>query len=170
MCLHYNSSENTVGKGEIAHNEQFLHFQQCFLPVRRPFCHFNQIRNCHLQTLSVWKSLKFVVWESVNTNEIMLKVKLNIHQSTDLSIYQPIKPNQPSHPPTVPSKHLSIHPPIRQSCVLIFYSTIQYVDDPEEERSCKHCEKRKQEGHWPCSAHLRLTCSLENDVLCTEYK
>ena len=25
--------ENTVGKGEIARNEQFLLFQQCFLPV-----------------------------------------------------------------------------------------------------------------------------------------
>ena len=36
--------ENTVGKGEIAHNKPFLLFLQCFL-----------------QTLSVWKSLKFVV-------------------------------------------------------------------------------------------------------------
>ena len=26
------------------------------------FCHFRQIWNCRLQTLSVWKSLKFVVW------------------------------------------------------------------------------------------------------------
>ena len=25
--------ENTMGKGEIAHNEQFLLFPQCFLPV-----------------------------------------------------------------------------------------------------------------------------------------
>ena len=25
--------ENTVGKGEIAHNEQFLLYPQCFLPV-----------------------------------------------------------------------------------------------------------------------------------------
>ena len=25
--------ENTVGKGEIAHNEQFLLFPQCFLPI-----------------------------------------------------------------------------------------------------------------------------------------
>ena len=25
--------KNTVGKGEIAHNEQFLLFSQCFLPV-----------------------------------------------------------------------------------------------------------------------------------------
>ena len=27
------SLENTVGKGEIAQNEQFLLFQQCFLPL-----------------------------------------------------------------------------------------------------------------------------------------
>ena len=26
------SLENTVGKGEIASNEQFIHFPQCFLP------------------------------------------------------------------------------------------------------------------------------------------
>ena len=32
--------ENTVGKGEIARNEQFLHFPPCFLPVWRAFCHF----------------------------------------------------------------------------------------------------------------------------------
>ena len=32
MCLQYKSFENTVGKGEIAHHEQFLLFPQCFLP------------------------------------------------------------------------------------------------------------------------------------------
>ena len=32
--------ENTVGKGEIAHNEQFLLFPQCFLPIWITFCHF----------------------------------------------------------------------------------------------------------------------------------
>ena len=34
--------ENTVGKGEIARNEQFLLFPQCFLPVWITFCHFHQ--------------------------------------------------------------------------------------------------------------------------------
>ena len=33
--------ENTVGKGEIAHNEQFLLFPQCFLPAWRTLCHFH---------------------------------------------------------------------------------------------------------------------------------
>ena len=33
MCLQYKSFENTVGKGDIARNEQCLIFPQCFLPV-----------------------------------------------------------------------------------------------------------------------------------------
>ena len=35
-CLQYMSFENTVEKREIAHDEQFLLFPQCFLPVLRP--------------------------------------------------------------------------------------------------------------------------------------
>ena len=42
-CLQYKSFENTVGKGEIARNEQFLLFPQCFLPICRTFYHFNHI-------------------------------------------------------------------------------------------------------------------------------
>ena len=53
--------ENTVGKREIAHNEPFLLFPQCFLPVWITVFHFREIWNCHMQTLSVWKSLEFVV-------------------------------------------------------------------------------------------------------------
>ena len=64
------SLENTVGKGEIALNEQFLLFPQCFLSVWRTFFHFHQIWNCRLQMLSVWKGLKFVVWERVNTRSV----------------------------------------------------------------------------------------------------
>ena len=56
-----------MGKGEIARNEQFLLFPQCFLSVRVTLCHFCQTLNCRLQTLSVWKSLKFLVWERVNS-------------------------------------------------------------------------------------------------------
>ena len=63
--LQNKSFENTVEKGEIARGEQFLLFPQCFLPVWRTFCHFHHIKNCPLQTLSVWKSLKFVVLERV---------------------------------------------------------------------------------------------------------
>ena len=42
-CMQYKFYENTVGKGEIARNEQFLLFQQCFLPIQRTFSHFHQI-------------------------------------------------------------------------------------------------------------------------------
>ena len=35
--------ENTVGKGEIAHKEQFLLFPQCFLPVWINFFHFRKM-------------------------------------------------------------------------------------------------------------------------------
>ena len=48
--------ENTVGKGEIACNKQFLLFPQCFLSVWRAICHFHQTCNCCLQTFLVWKS------------------------------------------------------------------------------------------------------------------
>ena len=73
MCLQYKSFENTEGKGEIACNEQFLLFPQCFLPIWRTFCHFHQIWNCHLQSLWVWKSLKFIVWERVKRNSWLEK-------------------------------------------------------------------------------------------------
>ena len=53
-------------KKEIAHNKQFLFFQQSFLPFWRTFCHFHQIYNCHLQTRSVWKNLKFIISERSN--------------------------------------------------------------------------------------------------------
>ena len=43
--------ENTGGKGEIARNEQFLLFPQCFLLVWITFCHFPKILNCRLQSL-----------------------------------------------------------------------------------------------------------------------
>ena len=68
LFLHVCSTSllKTLGKEEIAHKEQFRLFPQCFLPVWRTFCQLHQIQNCHLQTLLVWKSLKFVCWERVN--------------------------------------------------------------------------------------------------------
>ena len=56
-CLQYKSFENTVGKGEIAHKEQFLLFPLCFLPFWRTFRHFHQIQNSRLQTPSKLKGL-----------------------------------------------------------------------------------------------------------------
>ena len=65
-CLQYKSFEINVGKGEIVRNEQFLYFPQGFLPSWRPLCLFHLIKDFCLQNLSVWMSLKFVVWERVN--------------------------------------------------------------------------------------------------------
>ena len=39
--LQYKSFENTMRKGEIAHNEQFLLFPQCFLPIQKNFLPFS---------------------------------------------------------------------------------------------------------------------------------
>ena len=43
ISLQYKSFENTGGKCEIASNEQFLLFPQCFLPVSKTLYHFYQI-------------------------------------------------------------------------------------------------------------------------------
>ena len=73
--------ENIVGKGEIAHNKQFLLFPQCFLLnqiIVSPFVYIFDIISsiaaelkepkigisgtglkCHLQSVSIWTSLKF---------------------------------------------------------------------------------------------------------------
>ena len=64
MSLQYKSFENTVQKGEIVPNKEFLLFPLCFLPFLRTFPHF-QFGNCCLQTLSVLKGHNFVVWERV---------------------------------------------------------------------------------------------------------
>ena len=53
-------------------------FFQCFLPVRRTFCHFHQTLNCRLQTLSVWKSKKKLSFGKDLT--------FTTHTKTDLSI------------------------------------------------------------------------------------
>ena len=63
MCLQ--SFENTVGKGKIARNEQFFLFPQCFLPFWKTFSLSHQTYFFCLQTLSPWKSLKFVIRERI---------------------------------------------------------------------------------------------------------
>ena len=61
MCLQYESFENTVGKGKIACNEQFLRFQQCFLPLWRTFHYFIEfeIVVCKLFQFGRAKNLSF---------------------------------------------------------------------------------------------------------------
>ena len=62
----------TLKKGEIAHNEQYLIFPQCFLPFQRTFCHIHQIQNCRLATLS---SLESVIRERLKTSWSMEKIQ-----------------------------------------------------------------------------------------------
>ena len=87
VCF-YVSFENTVGKGEIACNKQFLLFPQCFLPLWITFCHF-QTWNCRLQSLWVWKSLKFDVWERVkliSLKEVSVSVALKYNSQQHIKI------------------------------------------------------------------------------------
>ena len=53
MCLQYKSFENTVGKGEIARNEQFLLFPTVFSSLLENFLPFSSTLNCCLETLTV---------------------------------------------------------------------------------------------------------------------
>ena len=84
--------ENTMGKGEIVHNKQFLLFLQCFLSFWRAFCHFHQTWNCRLQALWVWNCLNFVVWERVkmfqlDQSKILLSGNgLTLHQNDNFFI------------------------------------------------------------------------------------
>ena len=54
--------ENTVGKGEIARNEQFLLFPLCFLPFWRTYCQFHEIVVCKLLD---WTSLNLSFWKGL---------------------------------------------------------------------------------------------------------
>ena len=54
-------------KEKLLVTSNFSFSPQRFLPTLGAFCHFHQIWNCRLQALSVWKRLKFVVWERVKT-------------------------------------------------------------------------------------------------------
>ena len=51
--------ENSVGKGENAGNQHFLHFQQCFLPFPNQISIFHSRLFCRLQMLSILTELRF---------------------------------------------------------------------------------------------------------------
>ena len=65
MCLQYKSFENSVGKGELACNWQFLLIptvlSTSFEELSAIFIKF-KIVTC----ISIWKSVEFVVWEMVD--------------------------------------------------------------------------------------------------------
>ena len=64
-------------KEKLLVTSNFSFFNSVFYPHRELFPHFHQLRNCCLQTLSVWESLKFVVWEMVKESN-MNKVKYSL--------------------------------------------------------------------------------------------
>ena len=70
-CLHFKSSGNTVGKGEIARNEHFLFFPRCFLPFGITPASSTKFK------IVVCKRFKFgrqniVVWERVKQHGLFM--------------------------------------------------------------------------------------------------
>ena len=64
-------------------NEQFFLFPLCFLPFQRTFRYFHQTLISHLQTLSISKSLKYVIWERVKG-----QYALTLSQTTNFRLFQ----------------------------------------------------------------------------------
>ena len=52
-------------KEKLLERSNFSFSHSVFIPHRRTFCHFHRIWSCCLQSLSVWKNLKFVILERV---------------------------------------------------------------------------------------------------------
>ena len=71
-CLQYLPFENTVGKREIARNEQFLLFPSFLYAFSELSPILVKFKNCRLQTLSIWNSLNCVLWERVKTVKQLL--------------------------------------------------------------------------------------------------
>ena len=71
-CVCIISLRNAVGKGEIAHNEQFLLFPQCFLPICKPFNFFIELITAVCKLSKFWKILRLVVWERVNNSSVKI--------------------------------------------------------------------------------------------------
>ena len=65
-------------KEQLLITSSFSFSHSVFYPFWRTFCHFYQTWNCRLQTPSVWKSLKFVVWERVKSQGYLPKTKVLI--------------------------------------------------------------------------------------------
>ena len=63
----FKSFENTVGNGEIARNEQFLLFPQCFPAFWRTFhlFFFSNLKLSSANSVSLKESTTIVVWEGV---------------------------------------------------------------------------------------------------------
>ena len=67
-CQQFKSFENIKVKGDIALNDQFLLFPQCFLPKLRSFCHLHQIQEakiCCLGRLDPLPDDKILDWSKL---------------------------------------------------------------------------------------------------------
>ena len=76
----------------VTSNFSFSH--TVFRPVRELSPRFIKFKNCRLQTLSVWKSLKFVVWERVNMSFIhafLLDDPNTVSSGEEVTLYQTTK-------------------------------------------------------------------------------
>ena len=63
--------ENTVGKGEIAHNKQFLLFPNCFVSFCKTFSIFNKLRIVVLNSFSLEEFKIFPFGKELNIYQIM---------------------------------------------------------------------------------------------------
>ena len=85
-CVQKKTYENTVRKGKIARKRAISPFPTVFCTLLYTVCHFYQILNIHLQTVSVWNTLKFVDWKRVNhlpVDKIFASSKLKAYVDDD---------------------------------------------------------------------------------------
>ena len=74
LCVTSKSHLKTLWeKEESLVNSNFSFFPKCFLPFPRELSTFYiKFKNYHMQFLSVWKSLKFDLWERVREGCIVM--------------------------------------------------------------------------------------------------
>ena len=65
VCVCSKSLLKTLWKKEKFFVTSNFSFFKHFLTCQRIFSHFHQIQNCRLQSISVWKNRKIVIWERV---------------------------------------------------------------------------------------------------------
>ena len=70
----------------ITSNSSFSH--SVFYSLGWTYCQFHRIGNCRLLTLSVWKSLKFVIWERVKCGKTCIKISQRCHRNFQPSTTQ----------------------------------------------------------------------------------
>ena len=64
-CMQYCLLKNTVGKGKSLVTSDLSFFHIVFYILVQPLAIFIIFENCRWQILSVWKSMKLVVWEKI---------------------------------------------------------------------------------------------------------